>query len=98
MCERMGWENFVCQAKLKLVHECDDPGNSPNKLRLYDIPMKVMDTKVRLLLCTNGTPKPNGEIPSYGITVPVEISIADEAAAWIAGVDVEMYRMIERRT
>lgn len=98
MCERMGWEKFVKEAKLKLVHECPDPGNAPNIIRLYDTPELIRGTKVRLLICTNGTPKPNGEIPNYGITVPAEISIADEAAAWISGMDVEMYRALKRRT
>jgi hypothetical protein len=98
MCERMGWPRFVEEANLKLVHECPDPGNPPNVLRLYDTPELILDTPVRLLLCTNGTPKPNGEVPQYGITVPQEISVADEAAAWIANVPVEMYRLMQRRT
>jgi hypothetical protein len=98
MCERMGWERFVKDAKLKLVHECPDPGNPSKTIYLYDTPSLVEGTKVRLFLCTNGTPKPNGEIPQYGLTVPVELSRADEAGAWIANMPVEMYRQIERRT
>jgi hypothetical protein len=98
MCERMGWEKFVLEAGLKLVHECPDPGNGENVIRLYDTPEVVLGTPVRLFLATNGTPKPNGDIPKYGITVPIEITLADEAAAWISNMPLEMYRQLQRRT
>ncbi len=98
MCERMGWDKFVADAQLKLVHECDDPGNPGNTIKLYDTPQLVEGTKVRLFLGVNGTPKPNGEIPKYGLTVPVETKNADEAAAWIANMPLDMYRTLARRT
>lgn len=98
MCERMGWDNFVRDAKLKLIHQCADPGNGTNIISLYETPEKIEGESVRLFLCTNGTPKPNGEIPRYGITVPKEVSLADEAAAWISSMPLEMYKQIQRRT
>jgi hypothetical protein len=98
MCERMGWDRFVTESKLQLVHECQDPANAPHTLRLYDSPEQFFDVPVRLLLMVNGTPKPNGEVPRYGVTVPQEIDAADEAAAWLADVPVEQYRLLQRRT
>jgi hypothetical protein len=98
MCERMGWDKFIKDAGLALVDECDDPGNPSQVISLYDTPEKIEGQPVRLFHCVNGTPKPNGEVPQYGITVPVTIATALEAAALIAGMPVEMYRQISRRT
>ena len=98
MCERLGWDKFVEQAKLVLIDECDDPGNFPNKIRLYDTPEQVLGVPVRLMLVTNATPKLNGEIPRYGVTVPAEIRTAGEAAAWSFDVPIETYQSLARAT
>lgn len=98
MCERMGWDKFVTEAQLALVSECPDPGNAPNMLKLYDTPELIEGQRVRLLICTNGTPKPNGVTPIYGITTPIDISDAVEAASWVTGIPVDVYRQIQRRT
>ena len=96
MCEIMGWDRFVKEAKLTLVDECDDPANAPHTLRLYDIPEQIFDVEVRLLLMVNATPKPSGIVPRYGITVPVEIDSALAGAAWMADVPVEQYKTLAR--
>ena len=98
MCEKMGWEKFIHEAKLKLIHECDDPANMPNKLRLYDTPEQVLGVPVRLLSVVNATPKLNGEIPRYAITVPAEIDSALAGAAWSFDVSIEQYRDLIRAT
>jgi hypothetical protein len=98
MCEKMGWEKFIHEAKLQLIHECDDPANMPNKLRLYDTPEQVLGVPVRLLSVVNATPKLNGEIPRYAITVPAEIDSALAGAAWSFDVSVEQYRDLIRAT
>ena len=98
MCEIMGWDRFVAEAKLTLIDECDDPANAPHTLRLYDIPEQIFDVEVRLLLMVNATPKPSGIVPRYGVTVPVEIDSALAGAAWMADVPVEQYRQLVRAT
>lgn len=103
MCERMGWDKFIIQAKLELISECPDPGNfdkdgSQRMLRLYKTPELIEGTAVNLLHCINGTPKPNGVVPQYGITTPIDILDPLEAAAWVANMPVEMYAQISRRT
>jgi len=96
MCEIMGWDNYVREAKLKLVDECDDPANAPHKLRLYDVPEQVFDVPVRLLLMVNATPKRDGVVPLYGETVPKECKTALGAAAWQIDVSEEVYARMAR--
>ena len=98
MCEIMGWDRYVTESGLQLIDECDDPANAPHTLRLFDTPQQVFNVPVRLLLMTNATPKPTGIVPRYGITVPVEINSALEAAAWMADVSAEQYRELQRAT
>ena len=98
MCERMGWDNFIEQANLTMVDEAQDPGNGDNTLRLYDTPEQVLGTPIRLLLVTNATPKLDGKIPKYGVTVPAEIDSAVDAAAWTFDVSPEKYRSLIRAT
>jgi hypothetical protein len=98
MCERMGWEKFITEAGLTMIDECDDPANMPNKLRLYETPEQVLGVPVRLLSVVNATPKLNGEIPRYAITVPAEIDSALAGAAWSFDVDVKMYKSMARAT
>ena len=98
MCEIMGWDRYVKEAKLKLVDQCADPANEPHKLRLYDVPEQVFDVPVRLLLMVNATPKVDGIVPRYGITVPKDVKSALEGAAWMADVSVEQYRTLSRAT
>ena len=98
MCEMMGWDKFVEDAKLKLVDECDDPANAPHKLRLFDIPEQIFNVPVRLLLMTNATPKRDGIVPLYGETVPRECKTAIEAVSWRVEVSPEEYLQLARAT
>jgi hypothetical protein len=98
MCEKMGWDVFATRANLVLVDECDDPGNSPNTLKLYDTPDQVLGVPIRILVCTNGTPKLDGNIPQFGLTVPAEIDSALSAAAWGYDLTPKEYAQIARRT
>jgi len=99
MYEIMGWDKFIEEAQLKLIDESDDPGNIGRQLKLYNFPDKFSNSgPMNLLFCINGTPKPNGEIPQYGITVPKEVKKAVEAAAWVANMPLEVYSQLERRT
>ena len=98
MCELMGWDRFVTEAKLKLVDECDDPANAPHKLKLYDVPEQVFDVPVRLLLMVNATPKRDGIVPLYGETVPMECETALSAVSWQFDVSEEMYSRLARAT
>ena len=96
MCEMMGWERYIKEAKLQLVDECDDPANAPHTLKLYDVPEQVFNVKVRLLLMVNATPKRDGIVPIYGETVPATCNTALEGAAWQVDVPVEMYSRMAR--
>ena len=98
MCERMVWDVFIDKAGLTMVDECDDPGNSPNKVRLYDTPEQVLGVPIRLMLVTNATPERDGRIRNFGLTVPAEIETALEAVAWSFDVPIDTYRELSRAT
>ena len=75
-----------------------DPGNPGQHLVLYDIPERLWGSRIRLLMCANGTPERDGTRRRYGLTVPAHISDPLEAAAWTAGLGKDEYARMVRRT
>jgi hypothetical protein len=96
--ERMGWARFVTDAELKLADESPDPGNPGQMLRLYDVPRKVLDLPVRVLIAVNGTPERDGHRRQFGLTVPTDCRTALSASAWTYGVTDTEYARLEVRT
>jgi hypothetical protein len=106
--ESLGWERFIAEAGLVPVtggHGNDltaacvpDPGNPGQHLVLYDVPERLWGSRIRLLMCTNGTPERDGSRRRYGLTVPAHISDPVEAAAWTAGLGKHEYAGMVRRT
>ena len=106
--ESLGWDRFIAEAGLVPVtagHGKDltaarvpDPGNPGQHLVLYDVPERLWGGRIRLLMCTNGTPERNGRRRRYGLTVPAHISDPVEAAAWTAGLGKHEYAAMVRRT
>jgi hypothetical protein len=106
--EALGWDRFIAEAGLVPVPAGDskdlafahvpDPGNPGQHLVLYDIPEGLWGGRIRLLMCTNGTPERDGTRRRYGLTVPAGISDPVEAAAWTAGLSKDEYARMVRRT
>jgi hypothetical protein len=106
--ESLGWERFIAEAGLVPVtsgHSANvaaarvpDPGNPGQHLVLYDVPERLWGSRIRLLMCTNGTPERNGTRRRYGLKVPADISDPVEAAAWTAGLGKDDYAQMVRRT
>ena len=106
--ESFGWDRFIAEAGLVPVtagHGKDltaarvpDPGNPGQHLVLYDVPERLWGSRIRLLMCTNGTPERDGSRRRYGLTVPAHISDPVEAAAWAAGLGKHEYAGMVRRT
>ena len=97
--EALGWDALV--DRMSLVDECDDPGNAPHRIGLYDLPddLDLYDgTPVRVLLVTNGSPDRSGVLRRYGITVDGAEDSALAAAARSFRVPVDVYAALERRT
>lgn len=96
--ERVGWDQFIEDAKLKQVGKpADDPGNAGQTLTLYDVPERLYGTAVRVLLCTNGTIERDGTRRRFGLTVPATINDPIEAAAWTYNWPKEDYEQLEIR-
>lgn len=96
--EKMGWPTFVVKAGLKQVGKtADDPGNPGHQLALYDVPNKVFNDPVRMLICTNGTPEADGTYRQFGLTVPSTIKDPVSAAAWTFGLTKAEYLKVEVR-
>lgn len=55
--ERLGWQNYIEQAGLRLLGQAPDPGNPGCQLRLYD---DHPQSKNRLLLAVNGRSSAGG--------------------------------------
>src|SRR5262249_20294746 len=82
--ESLGWDRFIAEAGLVPVtagHGKDvtaacmpDPGNPGQHLVLYDVPERLWGSRIRLLMCTNGTAERDGSRRRYGLTVPAHIS------------------------
>ncbi len=111
--EAMGWGRFTEEAGLMPVGlhpgtsrrsteltaaRVPDPGNPGQYLTLYDVPERLWGSRVRLLMCTNGSVERDGTRRRYGLTVPVHISDPLEAAAWTAGLTKNEYACMQRRT
>ncbi len=100
--EVIGWDRFVVAASLSLVATAADPGNPGQQLALYELPDRLQvygRTRVRLLLCTNGSPERDGTRRRFGLTVPAEIDDALSAAAWTYPVvSRKQYAGMARRT
>ena len=106
--ESLGWDRFIAEAGLVPVTAGDsknlaaahvpDPGNPGQHLVLYDVPERLWGGRIRLLMCTNGTPERDGTRRRYGLKVPAHLSDPVEAAAWTAGLGKDEYARMVRRT
>ncbi|WGW12698.1 hypothetical protein LWF01_02705 [Saxibacter everestensis] len=97
--ERYGWDRFA--AHMTQVGETvPDPGNSPHTLTLYDLPERLQDTyeeKVRILLCTNGSPEADGTRHRFGLVCRGHETDALSAAASLYGIPRDEYAAAEVR-
>ena len=111
--EVMGWDRFTQEAglvpvgnqpgasrpgKVTAAAGVPDPGNPGQYLTLYEVPERLWGSRVRLLLCTNGSAERDGTRRRYGLTVPAHIQDPLEAAAWTYGLTREQYALTQRRT
>jgi hypothetical protein len=106
--ESLGWDQFIAEAGLVPVTagasadpaaaQVPDPGNPGQHLVLYDVPERLWGDRIRLLMCTNGTPERDGTRRRYGLKVPARISDPVQAAAWTAGLGKDDYAQMVRRT
>ena len=106
--ESLGWDRFIAEAGLVPVTaghsknlaaaHVPDPGNPGQHLALYDVPERLWGSRIRLLMCTNGTPERDGTRRRYGLKVPAHVSDPVEAAAWTAGLGKDEYARMVRRT
>lgn len=107
--ESMGWLRFSAEAGLVPVDPAGlstdlavcrrpDPGNPGQHLVLYDVPEQLWGSRVRLLVCTNGSPERDGTRRHYGLTVPAGFSDPVQAAAWTYGLTRDEYAACQRRT
>jgi hypothetical protein len=106
--ESLGWDRFIAEAGLVPVTaghgknlaagQVADPGNPGQHLVLYDVPERLWGSRIRLLMCTNGTPERDGTRRRYGLKVPAHVSDPVEAAAWTAGLGKDEYARMVRRT
>jgi hypothetical protein len=96
--ESLGWEVFAREAQLALAGSAPDPGNPGFDIELYDVPERLWGSRVRLLLCTNGSAERDGTRRRYGLTTPAEIDSPLEAAGWTYGLSGSDYAQCQRRT
>jgi hypothetical protein len=97
--EHRGWDRFIHAAGLAQVGPAvPDPGNPGHTLALYDVPVLILETPARVLLCTNGTVERDGTRRRFGLTVPAHIADPIEAAAWGYGLTAAQYAQARRRT
>ena len=96
--EKLGWDNF--EQHLILVASAPDPGNPGQVLTLCDLPDVIRDTysgRVRLLLCSNGTPEPDGTRRRFALPVPPQHTDPVAAAAELYGWTRREYAALARR-
>ena len=96
--EHYGWDRYLTSIGAAPVDEADDPGNPGHVLRLFDTPEQIYSEPTRLLVMSNASLDRDGTRRTYAETVPAEIGSAVAAAAWQFGVDVDVYRQLERAT
>src|SRR5690606_7555653 len=65
--DQMGWDRFVAEAGLVLVDECPDPANPGHTVSLYDLPERVYDEPVRVVLVDNATVDRDGTRRRFGL-------------------------------
>ena len=70
--ERMGWDEFVRDARLTEVGQCPDPADPGRRLLVYDIPSTVLYCPVRVLICTNATAERGGTRHAFGLMVSTD--------------------------
>lgn len=90
--ERIGWEAYLDQARLRLISVAPDPGNDGSELQLYETP------KGRLLLAVNGSVERDGQRRRYGLDVPGHLDDPLDAAGWTYGLSGRQYAQVMRRT
>lgn len=96
--ERLGWDAYLDQARLRLVAEAPDPGNPGCRLQLYDLPRHVWGTPARVLLAVNGSVERDGHRRRYGLSVPAHLADPVAAAGWSYGLTGDQYARLLRRT
>jgi hypothetical protein len=97
--ERMGWPEFIVAAGLRQVGADEpDPGNPGQHLSLYDVPTRLYNVPVRVLLCTNASVERDGTRRRYGLTVPADTPDPVTAAAGLLGLTRNQYLTIHRAT
>ncbi|EFG75269.1 hypothetical protein HMPREF0591_4832 [Mycobacterium parascrofulaceum ATCC BAA-614] len=96
--EKMGWDQFVTSAGMKLADEAPDPGNPGQLLRLYDVPRDVLDLPVRVLVAHNATRERDGTRHTFGLTIPTDCRTAIAAAAWTFDLTEREYKELARAT
>ncbi|WP_433516570.1 DUF6745 domain-containing protein [Nonomuraea sp. CA-143628] len=97
--ERRGWDRFITEARLAQVGPAvPDPGNPGQTLTLHEVPADIYATRVRVLLCTNGTVERDGTRRRFGLTVPADCADPLQAAAWTYGLTSAQYITAQRRS
>ncbi|MFI7145734.1 DUF6745 domain-containing protein [Nonomuraea sp. NPDC050022] len=97
--ERRGWDRFITEAHLAQVGPAvPDPGNPGQTLTLHEVPADIYATRVRVLLCTNGTVERDGTRRRFGLTVPADCTDPIQAAAWTYGLTSAQYITAQRRS
>jgi hypothetical protein len=96
--ERIGWDRFVTAAQLAELDRIPDPGNPGQLLRLYDVPGRGLNSRIRVLLCTNATRECSGDRRSYGLAVPPDCPSALAGAAWSFDLAEAEYANLARAT
>lgn len=97
--EHLGWDAFIRDAGLIPVGApAPDPGNPGRRLRLFDIPVRLYDQGVRVLVCENGSRDRDGTRRTFGLTVPLDVGDPIAAAAWTYDVAPSAYADLARRT
>ncbi|WP_256980423.1 DUF6745 domain-containing protein [Rhodococcus sp. 14-2496-1d] len=95
--ERIGWDNYLDRAGLRLVDTDADPGNPGCTLQLFATPAG-WGSEGRILLAVNGSRERDGERRRYGLRVPGAFSSAVDAAGWTYGLAGADYGRLLRRT
>jgi hypothetical protein len=96
--EKLGWNAF--EQHLIPVASAPDPGNPGQVLTLCDLPAAIRNTypgPVRLLLCSNGTPEPDGTRRRFALQVPPHHTDPVTAAAELYGWTRHEYASLARR-
>ena len=96
--EKMGWDQFINAAGMKLADEAPDPGNPGQMLRLYDVPENVLDLPIRVLVAHNATRERDGTRHTFGLTTPMDCKTAISAAAWTFNLTENEYKNLARAT